>query len=58
MVVIESIQRDGCRADHTEVKVPTHDKLKAFLETKPKDDPWSPYSMKNVTAVMFAKEYK
>ena len=33
--------------DTFNVTVPVHDKLKAYLDTKPKDDPWSPYTMKN-----------
>ena len=38
-------QNKELEIDITEVTVPTHDKLKAYLDTKAKDDPWSPYVM-------------
>ena len=34
----------GPSVDITEATVPNHDKLKAYLDTKSKDDPWSPYA--------------
>ena len=40
-------QGQALKTDIINVIVPTHDKLKAYVETKPKDGPWSPYTMKN-----------
>ncbi|CAF9933283.1 MAG: hypothetical protein ALECFALPRED_005547 [Alectoria fallacina] len=38
--------------------VPTHNKIKAYVNTKSKDDPWSPYTIQNDTSSALSKEYK
>ena len=41
-------EKKGPSIDITEFPVPNYDKLKAYLDTKSKDDPWSPYATQNV----------
>ena len=46
------------KTDSINVTVPIHDKLKAYLDTKPKDDPWSPCTMKNTNTSVFSNGHK
>ena len=46
------------KTDAINVSVPVHDKLKAYVNTKPKDDPWSPYTMRNTDANALSNGHK
>ena len=46
------------KTDSINVTVPIHDKLKAYVDTKPKDDPWSPYTMRNTNTSAFRNGHK
>ena len=46
------------KTDAINVTVPVHDKLKASVDTKPKDDPWSPYTMRNTDASALSNGHK
>ena len=35
---------EGLKIKNVKDTIPKHDKLKAYLDTKAKDDPWSPYT--------------
>lgn len=48
--IVGTIGNERLKADIAKVTVPTHDKLKAYLDTKPKDDPWSPYTVQDAGA--------
>lgn len=50
------IQDEGLRLIN--ITVPTHNKLEAYVNTKSKDDPWSPYTIQNDTSSALSKEYK
>lgn len=43
-------QDERLQVNIVKATVPNHDKLKAYLGTKAKDDPWSPYTMQNAGA--------
>ena len=45
--IVKLYHDQALKTDTINVTVPVHDKLKAYVDTKPKDDPWSPYMMKN-----------
>lgn len=49
--IVRIIQNEGPNADITKVTVPSHEKLNAYLDTKPRDDPWSPYAIQKDGAV-------
>ena len=49
-VVSSSVLDEVLRADIVKNEVSTHDKLKSYIDTKPKDDPWSPYATRSVAA--------
>ena len=51
-------QDEGLRDNIVKATVPSHDKLKAYLDTKAKDDPWSPYTMQNTGAGASGKAQK
>ena len=51
-------QDEGLKDNIVTPTVPSHDKLKAYLDTKAKDDPWSPYSMQNAGAGASGKDRK
>ena len=46
------------KTDTINVTVPVHDKLKAYVDTKPKGDPWSPHTMKNTDASALSNGHK
>ena len=52
------LQGEGLKVNIDKATVPKHDKLKAYLDTKAKDDPWSPYTMQNTAAGASGKEQK
>ena len=52
------MQNEGLKADTTKITVPVHNKLNAYLDTKSKDDPWSPYTMRSTTIGACGKEQK
>ena len=54
----DQIQSKRLDINVAEVTILTHDKLKAYIDTKPKDDPWSPYTMQNAAACTHCKEHK
>ena len=51
-------QDEGREDNIVKATIPKHDKLKAYLDTKAKDDPWSPYTMQNAGAGASSKEQK
>lgn len=48
--IVKLHHAQALETDTINVIVPVHDKLKEHVDTKPKDDPWSPYTMKNTDA--------
>ena len=46
------------KTDTINLAVPVHDKLKAYVDTKPKNDPWSPYTMRNTDASAIGNGHK
>ena len=51
-------QDEELKVNIVKATVPKHDKLKAYLDTKAKDDPWSPYTMQKTAAGASDKERK
>lgn len=51
-------QDEGIKGNIVKATVVSHDKLKAYLDTKAKDDPWSPYTMQNAGTGASGKEQK
>ena len=58
MVSSDFIQDEGLEVDNTKITVPTHNKLNAYIDTKSKDDPWSPYTIQNDTSSALSKKYE
>lgn len=48
----------GLKINDSKITVPTHDKLKAYVDTKPKNDLWSPFTIQNAAANTFSRERK
>ena len=46
------------KTDTINITVPVHDKLKAYVDTKWKDEPWSPYIMRNADANTLSNGHK
>ncbi|CAF9941889.1 hypothetical protein IMSHALPRED_003085 [Imshaugia aleurites] len=44
------IQKVALKVNTTEFTVPSYDKLKAYIDAKSKDDPWSPYAIQDIAA--------
>ena len=51
-------QDERLKVNIVKAATPKHNKLKAYLDTKAKDDPWSPYTMQDAGAGASGKEQK
>ena len=51
-------QDEGLKANMVKATVAKYDKLEAYLGTKAKDDPWSPYTMRKTATGVSYKERK
>ena len=51
-------QVEGLKVNVVKATVPKYDKLKAYIDTKAKDDPWSPDTMQTTATGASGKEQK
>lgn len=56
--IIKLHHDQALKTDAINVTVPVHNKLKAYLDTEPKDDPWSPYTNNNTNRSAFSNGHK
>ena len=56
--IVKLYHDQALKTDTIDIIVPVHDKLKAYVDTKPKDEPWSPYTMKNTDTSALGDRHK